>query len=201
MNETPAGSTTLEPGSMKPASLISRSTKWKRVVTYTGLTLLGTGVDLWTKQAIFRWRGLPGEQPPYWIVDDYAGFETAVNLGALFGLGQGLGWLFGVMSLVALIGILVWLFVYNACHSRWLTIAMGLITGGILGNLYDRLGMHQLPPPFTGGVRDWILFRYGQYTWPNFNIADSLLVVGACMLAIHSFWLSEPETTSTTTNS
>jgi signal peptidase II len=67
---------------------------------------------------------------------------------------------------------------------------MGLVAGGILGNLYDRLGMHGLEPPNAGGVRDWILFRYKQYTWPNFNIADSLLVVGAIMLGYHAMFIS-----------
>jgi signal peptidase II len=73
----------------------------------------------------------------------------------------------------------------------WLTVTLGLVTGGILGNLYDRLNLHRLPVPFAGGVRDWILLRYGQYTWPNFNIADSLLVAGAIMLAVYSLFLAD----------
>jgi signal peptidase II len=40
----------------------------------------------------------------------------------------------------------------------------------------------------TNAVRDWILLRYGAFTWPNFNIADSLLVCGAGLLLWHSFW-------------
>jgi signal peptidase II len=69
---------------------------------------------------------------------------------------------------------------------------MGLVMGGIFGNLYDRLGIPQLPVVYKGGVRDWILFTYGEYTWPNFNIADSLLVTGAIMLAIFSFFFTDP---------
>jgi signal peptidase II len=83
------------------------------------------------------------------------------------------------------------LFVYKACQSLWLTVTLGLVTGGILGNLYDRLNLHGLPGSLAGGVRDWILCRYGQYTWPNFNIADSLLVAGAIMLAFHSLFLGD----------
>ena len=107
------------------------------------------------------------------------------------GLGQGFGLLFGAVSIIAAVGIVLWLFVFNACRSHWLTFALGLISGGIFGNLYDRLGFHGLQDQYSGGVRDWILLRYGTYTWPNFNIADSLLVVGAIMLAIYSF--SNPE--------
>jgi signal peptidase II len=162
--------------------------------TFTGLAIFGCGCDLWTKQSIFAALGLPGERPPLWLIENYVGFETAVNQGALFGMGQGYGWLFSAMSIAAIAAIVVWLFSFRAAESSWVTFALGLITGGILGNLYDRLNLHQLPGPFAGGVRDWILFRYGQYTWPNFNIADSLLVVGAIMLAIHSFWSSDPKT-------
>ena len=74
--------------------------------------------------------------------------------------------------------------------------ALGCVTGGILGNLYDRLGLWNtagLLPPFRHGVRDWILFVWAEsglaifQPWPNFNIADSLLVTGAIMLVVHAF--------------
>lgn len=178
---------------MNTSVAIPKSVLRYRLWTYIGLAIFGCGCDLWTKQSIFQALGLPGERPPFWLIENYFGFETAINRGALFGMGQGFGLLFGAVSIVAIIAIIVWLFAFRAAHSQWLTFALGLVSGGILGNLYDRLNMHDLPEPFAGGVRDWILFRYGQYTWPNFNIADSLLVVGAIMLAIHSFGLSGPK--------
>jgi signal peptidase II len=171
----------------QPANTLTRHRLW----TYIGLAIFGCGCDLWTKQVIFGKLGLPGEQPPLWLIENYVGFETAVNQGALFGMGQGWGMVFGAVSIVAIVAIVVWLFVFQAARSPWLTFALGLITGGILGNLYDRLNIPELPEPFSGGVRDWILLRYGQYIWPNFNIADSLLVVGAVMLAIHSFAIGD----------
>lgn len=154
------------------------------------LMIAGASADLISKQWIFAWRGLPEQLPPWWLIEPYVGIETAVNQGALFGMGQGRGWLFAMLSVVALIGICVWLFVLRAAQSNWLLVAMGLVTGGILGNLYDRLAIPALPGKWKGGVRDWILFQYQDYVWPNFNIADSLLVVGAIMLAIHSLFLS-----------
>jgi signal peptidase II len=160
----------------------------RRFAVYTLLTVAGVAGDLWTKEQVFRWRGLPGEQAPYWIIENIFGVETAVNLGALFGMGQGYGFVFAAVSIIAATGILIWLFGFHAARSLWITVALGLVTGGILGNLYDRTGMHRLQDPFTGGVRDWILLRYGPYTWPNFNIADALLVTGAIMLALHTFW-------------
>jgi signal peptidase II len=150
----------------------------QRGVVFGALTILGTAIDLWTKEQTFRLKGLPGEQTPTWWVENlwggYAGVETAINQGALFGLGQGYGWLFALVSIVAIAGMILWLFVGKACESLWLTITMGLIAGGILGNLYDRLNMHGLPGA-------------DEYTWPNFNIADALLVAGAILLGIYSF--------------
>ncbi|MBU6387738.1 MAG: signal peptidase II [Planctomycetes bacterium] len=164
---------------------------YRRASVFGLLALLGTLIDLVTKQRVFAWKGLPGEQPPTWWIENYFGIETAVNQGAVFGLGQGYGWLFATVSIAAILGLLIWLFAFQACRSWWLTATLGMVTGGILGNLYDRLNFHGLPGDYAGGVRDWILCRYGQYTWPNFNIADSLLVVGAVMLAIHSLFFSD----------
>jgi signal peptidase II len=163
---------------------------------FGSLMVGGGAADLLSKEWVFAWRGLPGQLPPWWVVEPYVGIETAVNQGALFGMGQGQGWLFAILSILALAGICVWLFVFQAALSKWLSVAMGLVTGGIIGNLYDRLGIPTLPDELRGGVRDWILFRYQQYVWPNFNIADSVLVVGAIMLAIHSLFLTPSETKS-----
>jgi signal peptidase II len=121
--------------------------------------------------------------------------ETAVNIGALFGMGAGFGLFFAIASIVAGIGVCTWLFGFGGARSLWLTTAMGMVMGGILGNLYDRLGLwyrEGMPEEWKSGVRDWILLTYGDFTWPNFNIADSLLVIGAMMLAWHSFTLPPP---------
>lgn len=178
---------------------MTTATLAQRALLFASLTILGTTADLWSKQFVFNTKGLPGEQPPSWWIENaagcYVGVETAINQGALFGLGQGFGWLFAIVSLLAISGIALWLFAAKACTSLTLTFIMGLITGGILGNLYDRLNLHNLPGPFAGGVRDWVLLRYrsatGEYTWPNFNIADSLLVVGAILLAVYSILLPQ----------
>jgi len=157
------------------------------------LMVAGASSDLLSKQWVFQWRGLPQQMPPWWLIEPYVGIETSVNQGALFGMGQGQGWLFAILSIIALAGICIWLFVFKAAESRWLLVAMGLVAGGIIGNLYDRLAIPDMPGEYRGGVRDWILFKYQDYVWPNFNIADSLLVVGAVMLAIHSLFLSPTE--------
>ena len=163
-----------------------------RFGVYLGIAAVGATADLWTKAAMFRWRGLPGEQRPWWLVDNLLGVETAVNIGAVFGIGAGKGTMFAALSVLAGIGILVWLFWYGAARSWWLLVALAMVSGGIVGNLYDRLGLWWQPgmrEEWRSGVRDWILMQAGDsYKWPNYNIADSLLVIGAFMLVWRSFF-------------
>ena len=139
-------------------------------------------------------------QFPHWWIDGVFGIQTSTNPGALFGIGSGLSWVFALFSVAALIGIFVWLFKFGAIRDRWLTFTLGLISGGILGNLYDRVGLGYLdiyPLEIKNNVRDWILFRLEGVQffdpWPNFNIADVCLVCGAVMLFIHAFFYTEPE--------
>jgi signal peptidase II len=79
--------------------------------------------------------------------------------------------------------------------------ALALITGGILGNLYDRLGLPGLawhaPLERRGAavlaVRDWIHFKLeGVIDWPIFNLADSWLVIGAGVLLLLSLRTPSP---------
>lgn len=157
--------------------------------------LIGLGLDLWTKSALFDWLFDPAglHSAPYWLIEGVFGFQCSTNPGALFGMGSGYSWLFATFSLVALAGILVWLFVFGAARDRMLTFTLGLISGGILGNLYDRLGLgwqEGYPESIRNNVRDWILFRLEGVPffdpWPNFNVADICLVTGAILLFLHA---------------
>ena len=182
-------------GKPQPATLQGGPLSLNRYLVYFGLAAIGCAVDLITKETVFRWRGLPRAGSQWWLIDGRFGIETSVNPGALFGMGAGWWWLFALLAVVALCGIITWLFAYRAAHDRWITVALGLVSGGILGNLYDRLGLWNstgLEPKYHHGVRDWILFQWRETglaifdPWPNFNIADSLLVTGAIMLVVHA---------------
>ncbi|MEX0792736.1 MAG: signal peptidase II [Pirellulaceae bacterium] len=162
-----------------------------RLILFTVLAVVGCAADLWTKYAVFSALGMPGKGQTYWIIEGYFGFQTSLNEGALFGIGQGYTSVFAAFSVVAAIGIVYWLFFRRGAEDLWLTVALGLIMGGIFGNLYDRLAIWG-----QAAVRDWILFQYGEHVWPNFNIADSLLVCGAGMLLVHGFLFAPPETSS-----
>jgi signal peptidase II len=177
-----------------PASLSERNSTTvprTRYVLFVVIAVVGCVADLWTKHWVFHWRGMPRPDNEWWVWEPFIGIETAINPGALFGMGSGWGHLFAVLSLLAAAGILLAIFRYGAARDLPITVALGAILGGILGNLYDRLGFWY-PPGMPGEwrteVRDWILFRYGDFTWPNFNIADCLLVVGAALLMWRTYW-------------
>jgi len=71
----------------------------------------------------------------------------------------------------------------------WTAVALSLILGGALGNLWDRVA--------RGRVVDFLLFYVKQYQWPVFNLADSAIVVGACLLVAEIlFSASKPRTES-----
>ena len=159
-----------------------------RIVTFVLLAVVGCTADLWTKAWAFAKLGMPGTSETMWVWTDVFGFKTNLNFGALFGIGQGKVDFFVIASIVAGIGVPLW-FILGRPRRDWtLTVALGLIMGGIGGNLYDRLGL--AGEAMQRGVRDWIHVMLGDYAWPTFNIADSLLVCGAIILIGHAFLVS-----------
>ena len=181
-----------------------RAVPANRYLVFFLIAIVGCLADLATKRLMFDWRAMPGQNPVAWIIPNVVGFKTNLNEGALFGIGQGMVVVFAVLSVAAACGILVWLFYGGAARDWLLNIALGCVTAGIFGNLYDRLGLHGLKWPLghplhqpgdpVFAVRDWIHVMIGTWPWPTFNIADSLLVCGAAMLLYHAFFWRQRET-------
>ena len=177
----------------------------KRFVLFFCVAALTLLADLVSKSVIFSSFFDPAQdfQMPHFWVDEIFGIQTSTNPGALFGMGAGYSWVFAILSLVALSGIMLWLFVFGAAYDLFLTLTLGLISGGIMGNLYDRLGWGALPSypeSIRTNVRDWILFRLEGVPffdpWPNFNLADCWLVCGAALLFFHALFLAPPDDVS-----
>jgi len=112
-----------------------------------------------------------------------------VNHGALFSLGgqfkADANKVFGTVSVLAALGISLWGLRRATGRDKWLCVALGLILGGTVGNLFDRV--------VFGGVRDFLYFYL--IDWPVFNVADSCLVVGAGLLLVQAVFgkKKEPE--------
>jgi signal peptidase II len=180
-----------------------RAVPRSRYAVFLSLAIGGCLIDLATKRWMFAWLGMPDpHQPPSWLWDGVFGFQTSLNEGALFGMGQGMRLVFVALSIAAALGITYWLFAAGAARDLLLTMALACVMAGILGNLYDRLGLpgltwdansvrsavqqHRVGDPVYA-VRDWALLMIGRFHWPNFNVADSLLVCGAGMLILHAY--------------
>lgn len=149
---------------------------------FYAITLLGTGLDLWSKYAVFdRLQNAP--TPEYSIIDGFLRFVPVENIGAAFSLFSGMTWMFIVISIVALFVINAFL-LFGKLTPRLMVTAAACMHAGVIGNLYDRL--------FNDGrVRDFIDVYVGSYHWPTFNVADSLLCIGVGLLLIVSFTAPE----------
>lgn len=114
------------------------------------------------------------------------------NQGAAFSLfaesasPNAVRWGLIVFTLLAALAVLIGMIRIGNKFSL-ASVALALILGGALGNVHDRIAY--------GSVVDFIEVRIVHYVWPDFNVADSCIVVGACMLILGTMLQQdEPET-------
>ena len=115
------------------------------------------------------------------VIEGFFYLTHVRNTGAAFGLFAGaphpLRLTFFVGVAVVALGIIFSFFRRLAPGERLSSLALGLILGGALGNLTDRV--------FRSEVVDFLHFRlWGGYSWPDFNLADSFIVVGVSILVL-----------------
>jgi len=113
-------------------------------------------------------------KPPVQVVPDVAQLRYTTNSGGAFGLFGGQPWLFFAATLVVCAAIVV---ASARLSSGASALGLGLILGGALGNLTDRIIRG---PGVSGHVIDFIDF----HVWPVFNLADSAIVVGALVILL-----------------
>ena len=120
----------------------------------------------------------PGERLP---VTGFFNLVLVFNKGAAFSFLAGAsGWqtpVFAAISSIASVVIAV--LILRNTGNRMLCAALGLILGGALGNLWDRL--------LWSHVVDFLDFHAAGWHWPAFNVADSAISVGAVLLILESF--------------
>jgi signal peptidase II len=121
---------------------------------------------------------LPG-RPPVKLLDGLITLRLTYNAGAAFGVGT------SYTAIIALIAVGVIFFIIRTARRlrsvAW-SVALGLLLGGAVGNLSDRL--FRWPGPFRGRVVDWINLPHFPWT---FNIADASIVCAAALIALLSF--------------
>ena len=107
------------------------------------------------------------------VLTDFLNLVHVHNSGAAFSFLADAGgwqrWFFSGLALAVclVLGVLLW----RAQHQRLFAAAASLVIGGALGNLIDRLSM--------GAVVDFIDLHVAGWHWPAFNLADSVIMIGA----------------------
>jgi signal peptidase II len=131
-------------------------------------------LDQVTKEIVRRTVAINGKIE---IIRGYFEISYAENTGAAFGMFQGQNRIFIIVGLAA-IGFII-LYYRQFRENIWMRISLGLLMGGALGNLIDRVVFHYVTDFIR--VRWWLMhLRW----WPAFNIADASVFVGAAMLIV-----------------
>jgi len=136
--------------------------------------------DRLTKNAIIH-RIRPGYNIP--IIHGVFRLSHVINTGAAFSLLENMppnAVRIGLIIFSVIAAIVVFVFLWITGRTFSLTsVALALILGGALGNLYDRIRFHH--------VVDFLAVKIYHYNWPDFNVADSCIVIGACLLLLEIF--------------
>jgi signal peptidase II len=148
-----------------------------RVLLLAGIAALVLAADVLTKvAAVARLEGVG----PVRLLGGAVYLVLVRNPGAAFSLATGYTW---VLSLVAVAVVVVIVRIARRLRSTGWAIALGLVLGGALGNLTDRI--FREPGPLQGHVVDVVsLFAPDGSVWPVFNLADSSIVTGGVLLVL-----------------
>lgn len=120
--------------------------------------------------------------PPKIIqITNYFNLVLTWNRGVSFGLfndeGNWGAWIFSILALIIVTILFFWL---RKAETKLISIALGFIIGGALGNVIDRIN--------HTAVLDFLDFYIGRIHWPAFNAADSFITLGAVILIVDSLF-------------
>jgi signal peptidase II len=162
---------------MEPRRSAATEALWRHYALLVAVAVLVILADQVTKAAVKRSLG-GGETIS--LLGGGVVLEYARNTGAAFSLFRAGGLPLAIVAIVVSAGILIY-YRRTSTAPLLVRIALGLILGGAIGNLTDRIRL--------GYVVDFIDLRW----WPVFNVADSCIVVGVALLVVHSFVQSGDE--------
>ncbi len=151
------------------------------MVIYYIIALAVIAIDQWTKWLVVKYMQL-GESIP--IIPNVLYITSHRNRGAAWGILQGQFWLFYLITVIVVIGLVIYIQRLPR-GERLFGIALGLMLGGAIGNFIDRV--------FRKEVVDFIHTYIGTYSFPVFNIADSALCIGVALVFIKTFFAGKTE--------
>jgi len=119
----------------------------------------------------------------YEIIPGYFNITLVKNAGAAFGMFQGARVFFVTASFLA-VGLIIYLGLRLPRTQRARRILLGLILGGAIGNLIDRVA--------SGEVIDFVQMGVAGHYWPVFNVADAGVTIGATLLILYALRAQRP---------
>ena len=143
----------------------------KRIILISTLTLI---LDILTKQLVIN---LMIENQSISLIKDFFSLTYAKNTGVAFSFLEGNVPL--IIIITSIIILLILKYIKDTVQNKYEIICYGLIIGGAIGNLIDRI--------CYGYVIDFLDFNLFGYPFPIFNIADTAIVIGIFSLIILSF--------------
>jgi signal peptidase II len=161
---------------------ISIKTKEERKLLYKcGIILVVlVGLDQLTKYLIVANPSLI--RKPLVVIPNLFNIVSVRNTGAAWGMFHGNNVILFFIAFIAFLVLIIFFrSITERCPERY--IALTLVLSGIIGNSIDRL--------FRKSVVDFLDFYFGSYHWPAFNVADSAICIGVCLLVL-SFLLRKP---------
>lgn len=142
------------------------------VFKYYGLAIFVIILDQWTKWAIVRNMEI-GDRIVIW--DPWLAILSHRNRGAAWGMLQGQMWIFTIVTIIVVVGIIYYFHKYAKGNPPF-GMSLMILLGGALGNFIDRV--------FRGEVVDFVdvLIPVINYHFPIFNVADAALTISVIML-------------------
>ncbi|WP_182360411.1 signal peptidase II [Tomitella gaofuii] len=159
----------------------ARGRRVSRPLVLAAIAVIVLALDIVTKVVVVA-EMTPGRPVP--LLGDDIRFTLIRNPGAAFSMATGMTWILTIVALLVVVGIIRY---GRRLTSAWWAVGLGLVLGGALGNLVDRL--FRAPGPLEGHVVDFIAVG----SFPVFNIADSGITVGAILLAALALFGVEPQ--------
>jgi signal peptidase II len=155
----------------------------RRIAVLFGVAVVAYLLDLISKMIVVE---KLEHHPPIEIIGDWLRFEAVRNPGAAFGMGEAFTVIFTAIAATVIVVIIR---LARKLYSLPWAIALGLLLGGALGNLTDRI--FRSPGIFEGAVVDFIAPAH----FAVFNLADSAIVCGGILIVILSFRGLDPDGT------
>lgn len=152
--------------------------RYKVAAIWSGsIVILDQMTKIWVASTMEVWTGKQ-------IIPGLFNLVHVLNRGAAWGFldSESIEWqrpLFIAVALLAL-GFIAYMLKTSAPEDKWMTTGLGLIAGGAVGNLIDRIRL--------GVVVDFLDFHVGDYHWPAFNVADCALTMGAGCIILSLFF-------------